>query len=106
MGGDKEEKKEKKEEKKKKGFTRKLLLEICISFLKESWAAGTQRRRVGERAESLALDMDPAPCPLTPAATSSSPVTTAAFPSPLGLRNKFGNKKKVVKETTQPVRYG
>lgn len=46
--------------KKKKGFTRKLLLEICISFLKESWAAGTQRRRRGgERAESLALDTDP-----------------------------------------------
>lgn len=45
---------------KKKGFTRKLLLEICISFLKESWAAGTQRRRRGdERPESLALDMDP-----------------------------------------------
>lgn len=44
---------------------RKLLLEICISFLKESWAAGTQRRRRGgERPESLALDpklnpMDP-----------------------------------------------
>lgn len=66
MGGDKEEKKEKKEEKKKKGFTRKLLLEICISFLKESWAAGTQRRRVGERAESLALDMDPRPLPPAP----------------------------------------
>lgn len=45
--------------KKKKGFTRKLLLEICISFLKESWAAGTQRRRRGgERQESLALDME------------------------------------------------
>lgn len=33
----------KKETKEKKGFTRKLLLEICISFLKESWAAGTQK---------------------------------------------------------------
>lgn len=47
-------------QKRNKGFTRKLLLEICISFLKESWAAGTQRRRRGgERPESLALDMDP-----------------------------------------------
>lgn len=60
--------------KKKKGFTRKLLLEICISFLKESWAAGTQRRRRGgERAESLALDTDPQLNP--PGATSSSSVT-------------------------------
>lgn len=54
--------KKRKKKKKKKGFTRKLLLEICISFLKESWAAGTQRRRRGgERAESLALDTDPSP---------------------------------------------
>lgn len=60
--------------KKKKGFTRKLLLEICISFLKESWAAGTQRRRRGgERAESLALDTDPQLNP--PGATSSGSVT-------------------------------
>lgn len=60
--------------KKKKGFTRKLLLEICISFLKESWAAGTQRRRRGgERAESLALDTDYQINP--PGATSSGSVT-------------------------------
>lgn len=45
--------------KSKKDFTRKLLLEICISILKESWAAGTQRRRRGgERPESLASELD------------------------------------------------
>lgn len=55
-----EKKGQKRRNKKKKGFTRKLLLEICISFLKESWAAGTQRRRRGgERQESLALNIDP-----------------------------------------------
>lgn len=62
--------------KRKKGFTRKLLLEICISFLKESWAAGTQRRRRGsERAKRLALDTALTPPTRPPEATSSSTVT-------------------------------
>lgn len=43
FGRKKSTKAEKETRERKKAFTRKLLLEICISFLKESWAAGTQK---------------------------------------------------------------